>query len=767
MTDLQRGGDDLQFDLRALAGDIWRRRFRIAFITVLLCILTFAILMFVPKEYESTASLLIEPRENIFVRATNDTGATSGAVADDVVVSSQVELIQSPDTLLRVVRDLDLAAVDEFSGVSSLPLDMLIRMVRPPSGTRDLEQIALARLQQKLTVIRQRDSRVVSILVRSKDKQLAARIANAIATAHVNRRAEQSVDDTAEASEWLQTEINKLRTRVSEAEARAAQFRIDNDLFVGPNNTSLLDQQMADISGQITDAQERRNTASSRANLIRGLLQSGQPIDGVPDVRESVVIQRLSENKATLQGELAQLSANLLDNHPDVQAVRAQIAAINNQIAIEGRNVAEALEAEAEIEANLAQSLSDDLTRLKLSAGNASTANVQLLELEREVTAQRDLLETYLARYSDAASRTDTNAALPDVRIITLAVPALSPASPKTKLILVAVLLVSLALQVGMILFRELSFAPVDIAPRKRYDQDELVTVDAAVKMENAIEPAEAAETTEFDETVDEKAVRTMPQKSLIGGLVARVKGNKAEAKPEEDTITEPPEPATPHTDAAVSVAEETEPRETEPREPEPQEPEPQEASGAPVPQFASLSNVIGDAVSGRIQTVMVLGLDHNADCAALAEQIIISGLDNGLSVALVDAGSGSVSTRPGMTDLSANRAEFGEVVQRSDIDGLSEVCWGTLPRMSRRSQRPATLVEALADIYEIIIVMVGTAGAGSNLQAFEGVEAGLVIAASEDADLDAAANIVAHAREWGFKRTELLESTLDASDVA
>lgn len=693
--------DQLQFDLRALTAEIWRRRWRIILVTLLLCAATYAILLFVPKQYESSASLLVEPRDNIFARAANDTGATLSGVTDDVVVASQVELIQSADTLLRVIRELNLDATGEFAGLSNSPLDQLIRLIRPPNEERDVEQIALARLQQKLTVVRQRESRVVSILVMSEDRQLAATIANAIASAHVNRRAEQSVDDTAEASDWLAIEIAKLRTEVSAAESKVAQFRVDNDLFVGPNNTTLLDQQMADLSGQITAAQERRSTAASRAGLIRSLLNSGQPIDGVSDVRDSVVIQRLSEDKATLQGELAQLAATLLDNHPSVQAVRAQIAEINSQITIEGRRVADALEGEAEIEANLVQSLSDDLTRLKLSAGNASAASVELQELEREAKAQRDLLENYLARFSDATSRTEGSAALPDVRVITFAVPALNPASPKTALILVAVLFVSLAVQLGAILFRELSFVPVVVAGEARPDRF----------------PAAA---------VTPRAEGPIPHDGSV------------------DRSPAEPEPA--RNDDLPDDLPETAPN---------------------VPAFVELSAVINDVLNGRSQVIAVLSLDHAADQAGVAEQLIIGSLDKGLSVALVDAGSGAMSRRAGITDLSANLAEFGEVVQTSDIEGLSEVCWGTLPRLAPQSERPATLVAALSDVYEVIIVMVGTAGAGSNLKSFSDLDAKLVLAAGQRVDEKSYANIVAHAEEWGFTDCQLISAALDASNVA
>jgi succinoglycan biosynthesis transport protein ExoP len=314
----------------------------------------------------------------------------------------------------------------------------------------------LANLNERLSVVRERDSAVISINVRTKTPELSARIANAIAAAHVLRRAALSLSDTAEASQWLEQEIARLRVKVQEAEDAVANYRVDNDLFTGSDNTSILNQQLTAISTQITAAMERKNAALSRSNLIRELIASGQPIENVQDVRDSVVIQQLSETKANLQGELAQRSSTLLGNHPTIRALRAQIRAIEEQITVEARRVANALEAQARIEGDLEQQLREDLTRAKLSVSTATKDNVTLESLQRDAKAQRDLLESYLLRYSDASSRATAGSALPDVRQITVAAPSVVPASPKTTLILGAVGFVALALQIGAILFGEL-----------------------------------------------------------------------------------------------------------------------------------------------------------------------------------------------------------------------------------------------------------------------------------------------------------------------
>ncbi|MBU1173817.1 MAG: GumC family protein, partial [Alphaproteobacteria bacterium] len=448
--------DNSRIDTRMLLSAVWRRLGRIGWVTVGLLALTFAVLTFVPKMYESSASILVEQRDSSFLRASNDTGFGGGSVSDEMAVASQVELVQSRDTMLSVIETENLRDEVELNTASTGIVGVFTALIGPPPK-RDLTEIVLANVKDRLTVIQERDSRIISVYFRSESPELAARVANAIANAHVSRRAGLVIEDTADASAWLEVEIDKLRQKVGEADAKVANFRIDNDLYNGKDGTSsLIDQQLSDIATQITQSQERQSTATSRATVLRALIQQGKPIDSVPAIQDSATIAQLAEQKSSLQSEKAELSARLLPNHPSLVALNAQITEINAQMLQEGGRIADALEAEADIEKSIEASLRDQLTRLKATASGDLTNGVTLAELEREAKAQRDLLETYLVRYRDASARTDVNSALTDVRVVTAAAPSSEPASPKTMLILIAVAVLSLAGQIGQILFAEL-----------------------------------------------------------------------------------------------------------------------------------------------------------------------------------------------------------------------------------------------------------------------------------------------------------------------
>ncbi|VAW20351.1 hypothetical protein MNBD_ALPHA12-2291 [hydrothermal vent metagenome] len=726
------GIDGVQIDMKAIVAKIWRHKYRIIFVTLLLNILVYAFLLFVPKLYQSSASVLVEPRSSVFSRAANDLGNTTGSVADAVLMSSQVELLQSTDLLLRVVRSQKLVDIAEFNGSSKSLLDPVFSLLGRSKAPSNVEQIALANLLNALTVIQQRDSRVISILVRTRDRNLSARLANAIARAHVNRRAELSIDDTADATKWLKTEIAKLRIAVVNAEAAVAKFKIDNNLFSGTNNTSLVDQQLSSIANQITTAQERRDTARSRVTLIRAMINSGQSIDGVADVRDSAVIQRLSEQKGRLEGERAQLLSTLLPNHPQVKALSAQINETNKQIVVEGRRVADALEAEAQIEQTLIASLQDELTRLKSQASTAATSSVRLRALEREAQAQSDLLQTYLLRFRDASARTDAGAALPDVRVITIAMPAMKAVSPKTSLIMIAVTIVSLAVQVGSIFFAELS-APVPLAPFGRTRDENQV---AAKKAEE-----EEEEDLEVKDSPLAPLVPSYGEPVLVPQVSAPVSGTNISAPL-------PPDPAAQQPDA-----------------PEKDKTAGENETG---PLFAAHIADLSELVrSGKERLVIFSGLDDEADCAKAGKLLLDDIMSAGMRVAVVDAASAIISQKPGISDLAADKVEFGEVVFSSDEGDLFEVYWGGEPEIARGSSKPLTLIKALGDICEVVVVFAGRAGDKSSLALFSGARAALVMVAGASVDAGQKAAALGEAKELGFSHTVLIADPAPKTNVA
>ena len=716
MTATGSGPDDMRMDIGALLSAVVRRLVRVLLVTGLVAGIATALLMQMPKLYESSASLLVEPRENAYLRAPGDLGNGSSGITAEAMMSSQIELIKSRDLLSEVARAERLSEIPEFAEPGFSPVTFVLELTgrTPPKG--DVNEIVLANLAQRMTVIRERDSAVVSIYVRSESPELAARIANALAQTHVTRRTAQSISDTAEASVWLDREIARLRDVVSAAETAVADFKIANDLFVGTNATPVTDQQLSTVASQILEAQQRQNAADARAGLIRGLIEGGQAVEGIADIRDSVVVQSLLESKGAMQSELAQRSTTLLPNHPTVRALNAQIAQIDDQIAAEALKIASALDVEARVEGELETKLKADLAAAKSVASSATKGSVTLEGLQREAKAQRDLLETYLARYSDASARTASNAALPDVRIITAAAPSSEPASPKVALSLGAVAFVMLALQIGLIIFGELSSGRA-LRTKDGSSDDDLDTLDP---------PPFVPESREQEEARVPQVLLAAPALADDQMKVAVSVEAPVEARAASDSEDSQIPPEIQKEEVAEMLQDEL--------------PEEEETATIDIEELAASIGPNG------LRAVLLAGLGR-ADRDLVIDRLIEEALIAGLSVATVDAGTGTLTLDEGLSDLSADRAEYGDVVHRLD-ENLAEVPWGRLAAIDRRSMRPLTLVDALADIYQLVIVDTGPIGMASGLPLFAGHQAPVILVTE---DMAPAGMVTAARRDAGM----------------
>jgi uncharacterized protein involved in exopolysaccharide biosynthesis/Mrp family chromosome partitioning ATPase len=362
---------------------------------------------------------------------------------DPETVTSQVQLVLSRDLAREVIKQLDLAEKPEFNAALNefSPLSVLrtIGILKDPMSM-SLEERVLGAYYERLTAFAVDKSRVISIEFQSADPELAARIANLIAEKYLSFQQVAKQDQARSASRWLSGELETLRNKVSEAEGKVEEFRAKSNLFVGSGTTSLSNQQLTDLNSQVSAARAQKADAEARARLIRETLRSGQSIES-SDIVNSELIRRLSEQRVTLRAQLAEQSSTLLPQHPRIREMRAQIADLDQQIRLEGERLARSLENEAKVASARLETLSAALDQLKRQSASTSDQDVQLRALEREAKAQRDLFESYLAKYREATARDSIAAAPADARIISRAVVTNVPYFPKkAPIVLIAAL---------------------------------------------------------------------------------------------------------------------------------------------------------------------------------------------------------------------------------------------------------------------------------------------------------------------------------------
>jgi uncharacterized protein involved in exopolysaccharide biosynthesis/Mrp family chromosome partitioning ATPase len=465
-------GNDVDIDIGALFASLWRNRLRIILGSLLLTALAFLVLSLVSPKYRAETRILIETRESVFTRPANQQGADDRPILDQEGIKSQVELIGSSDLLKRVITKLDLGKNEELSaGAEPSVLSRLFGAVgigkNPDEETRD--DYILQAVRDRLLVYSVQNSRVIVIQFSSKDPALAASVANTIADEYVATQQASKSQSNEDATGWLQPEIADLSKRVKDAEAKVAAYRSSSDLLIGQNNAVLATQQLSELSSELSRVRANKAASEARAESVRAALAKGAPVETLPDVMASPLIQRLRERQVQLNNDIADQSAALLSGHPRIKALRSQLADLNNQIRLEARKVLGSLENEAQTARMRETQLTRSLNELKAQSSKAGEEEVELRALEREATAQRQLLESYLTRYREASSRTDRDSLPADARIFSRADRPIEPYFPKKIPMTIAAFVASLLLlSIGTLLralFSGQALRPAYVAP--------------------------------------------------------------------------------------------------------------------------------------------------------------------------------------------------------------------------------------------------------------------------------------------------------------
>lgn len=445
-------------DLRTLGPALMRRRNWIIVPTVLALVASLVAVNMVTPRYKSEARILIDGRENVFLRPSGERNEERGAL-DPEAVTSQVQLVQSRDLAREIIRKNKLAELPEFDPVlrGFSPIRSLLTLIgigRDPFSLTPEERV-LEAYYERFTAYAVDKSRVIVVEFQSRDPELAARVANSIAEGYLVLQQDARQDQAKAAGQWLSSRIDELRNEVSQAESRVEEFRSKSSLFVGTNNTTLSNQQMGELNTQLNNARALKADAEAKARLIKEMLDTGRPIEA-SEILNSELVRRLSEQRVTLRAQLAEQSSTLLGGHPRIKELKAQLADLDRQLREEAGKVARSLENDARIAGGRVESAMASLEQSKKQASSTNSQDVQLRALERDAKAKRDQLESFLAKYRDASARENLEATPSDGRIISRATVSNTPAYPKKLPIVLIATLATLLLTSGAIVTGEL-----------------------------------------------------------------------------------------------------------------------------------------------------------------------------------------------------------------------------------------------------------------------------------------------------------------------
>lgn len=413
-------------------------------------------LMMAQPMYTANARIMMDTRQ---AQVLDKDSNTSSALIDTGYVDSQVEVINSDDLILSVVRRLKLTEDPEFNGSKPGLLSLVMGKMtslfgsgEPPSQER-IEHAVVQQVQKNLRTERVLTTYVLSLNYRARTPDTAAKIANAIANAYLVGALEAKYQSTKRATEWLQQRSLELSEQASASDRAVQTFKAENNI-VGTSRGLMSEQQLSDLNTQLVQARAATAEAKARLDRIDTIADQDVAQSTVTDALNNSVITRLRAQYLDLQAQYADWSRRYGKTHLAAVNLANKMEELRKNIADELRRIADAYRSDYEIAKSREASLEKNVKELVAQAGNKGQAEVKLRDLESAADTYRNLYNNFLEKLQSATQ--NQSFPLSEARLISTATKPDRKSSPRTMLALVGGLVGGLCLGFGVAFAREL-----------------------------------------------------------------------------------------------------------------------------------------------------------------------------------------------------------------------------------------------------------------------------------------------------------------------
>jgi succinoglycan biosynthesis transport protein ExoP len=362
----ETGEREDEIHLRAYLQRVVRHKWIVFIITLLFTSAAVIYLFYQPDVYTAHARVQVDAENNVGL---SDAGKTVSPFDDRAYFNTQLELLESPGLILRVVKKLGLENnrdfmtgdagttnkwQSKFNEVTGLydktgqpvnqttvkPVKEETKQTRSakkgesltPSENDSLMQVVKA-VQEKIVVepvLRARqnikDTRLISISFHHRDPQISMLVSNALADELVVTNLKNKMRVNNNENDYLQNNIADLKAQIQRDEQKLLSFGRNYQLPSLDSSQNTVVERLVGLNRQLLEAENARKLAEAE-------YQSSQN-QGVADALAESGDKQIGEIDSKL-GDLRQRRAQLLveatEKYPEVIEVDRQIAVLEKQ----------------------------------------------------------------------------------------------------------------------------------------------------------------------------------------------------------------------------------------------------------------------------------------------------------------------------------------------------------------------------------------------------------------------------------------------------
>jgi polysaccharide biosynthesis transport protein len=396
-----------------------------------------------PKIYEATATMVIDPRPPEILGGQVQEIVQMGTNSwwwNQEYYNTQIEILTSRALIKQTVTNHDLHHNPKIVGAK-------------PNDTRTNDELidqATSALMGALHVAAPEQNRIVDVVFRHTDPDLAAFLANAHVETYIQYNLNLRVEGTEFASKWLTDVLDTAETELRNSELDLFQFKKDNDIL----SVSLEDRKNL-VAGNIEKFTEALNDARThriKLSALRARIREAANVD----VLESPIFELSEGNTGTeLKAQyyqerhrLFELAEELGPKHPDFVVQKKKVDDLFAALQREAKVLVQSIEQKHQAALQSEADFEKEVERYKAEAFELGPKEVDYNRLARREKSNEEKYDIVLGRLrtSDLTGRLTTV----NVRPLDPALVPTAPVFPNMQKNVLLAALMSLGLGVGL-----------------------------------------------------------------------------------------------------------------------------------------------------------------------------------------------------------------------------------------------------------------------------------------------------------------------------
>ncbi len=384
----------------------WRilvRRRRLIAMTIIATIgLGILVTLLLPSVYRSAVVLQLS-RETAKIVNMDGVQPEDSPLANKEFLETQYALLESRSLMEKVVQALNLdGAATETENSPGFFRWLASKMGGGEQQAATVDELsrrrseAIDKLLSMVDVVPERNSQIVTVYVRSRDPELAAKIANSLAESFISTNLDRRYDATAYARSFLDDRLKELKARLEDSEKELVAYATSESIVTLDNQQSLVSANLASLNADLAKAQSDRiinEQLWKQAENTPGL--------GLPQIVDSEAIGSIQNRIAELSAEYQQKLTQFKPAFPEMVQLKSQIDELNLQLTAQADLIKASIKARYEASVEQENQLAKQVEQLKSDVLNMRDRSIRYNILQREVDTNKSLYDGLLQRYKE------------------------------------------------------------------------------------------------------------------------------------------------------------------------------------------------------------------------------------------------------------------------------------------------------------------------------------------------------------------------------